>query len=296
MTSKKYIYILSGILCCSLILLLVIFGIEKENKRIKEIANEEEKLKKVYTNKNKEIENDVDSKIAEELFGQSEEERVVKVSSYILNEFHSYINRKEYKKAYSMLDEKYREDFNYTLEEFKLEYSKRKIEKYLMGDLATYGIDRDISFNYYIITKQGFINKNLTIFRKDNNITLANEIITNISEMNTSVENENIELLIKRKYKVDGKVAYLVEIMNNKDESLIINNTKEGIYSLYEGRKIGHKLLNKNIEYYDMDYMINPDEKEEYLIKFQTENDIDNIWLENKDGKKIELNFLKNRI
>lgn len=293
---KKAIIVLSMVVCISLIALLCSIGYEKDMQKIKTAKDQETKIEDIYYEKARElgVENNVTllkslDRSFKKVIGQ---DRVTKLASGILSEFNYLINTQQLEKAYSMLDDGYKEDFGITYEIFSARYSGEKIDKYVISSIENMSLGGIISVKYFILTENGYIKKNISIMEtKEGKYALTLNGLTERTTMMKEHAAEGIKVDVVERYKVGDNVAYKMIIENTSSIDIEIKNVPNGFYGVNQGQKYSHTLLNSITPYFIDNYIVRQGEKKEFIIEFNSLYYLEKIGFELENGKIVEVNL-----
>lgn len=136
------------------------------------------------------------------------------------------INSDNYEKIYSLFNKQYIEDFNYTLDKFKAKYN---YDGDVFGEITNVYNHPFATVVTIKFTEQntGYIDiEDFSIF---NDGTITDTYISNMADINSEKEIDNVTYTVKDKYNTKLGCIYRIDIMNKSDMLLDIQDflTKE---------------------------------------------------------------------
>jgi len=280
MDRKKIIALV--IILSGLFLVMLGYGLKKDLKKIEE--NEKKvSVKSAFEDTKKEMNiSKSDNRI------QSNNAIREKVITKYISEFIYHINKKEFEKAFDMLDKEYIEDFNITLETFKKSYDFKK-EKYIkFKNIETSYLDRNIA-KTYIMDQDGknFIRKYFTVINNYNErYSFVDRGIKNKIKINLQKKIKNIlKATLHKEYEISQGFVYIITLENISDTEVELSSNSWSFYTIENSIKKNYISLG----YYSDKKKIMPGEKIRYTILFSTEGSIRNLYITLEDGREIQI-------
>lgn len=178
------------------------------------------------------------------------------LANKVMADFFTYINKKDYDKAYLMFDEAYRKDFELTNELFKVRYDFEEEKIFTVKKLYKTDEDRIVADVVIENSKNGEVKgateRSYTIYKLgEGKYTLAD--LPLISEYNQELSKDikpNVKATLTKTYKtIKGTIA-IVKINNNTGNYLNIRHAEWGFYAEQDGNGYTHRLINNTIDNY----------------------------------------------
>ncbi len=214
------------------------------------------------------------------LTGTSVSEEITKQNTDYIKEFIEYCNRKEYQKAYNLLSEDCKKEYNGNINNFVNQYCSK-----IFQESKTYNLELWIAnagnYTYKIkyiddnllATGGANLNKNIedyiTIVKQENEIKLNINGFIGKRELNKTQKYKDVEIVISSKKIYKNYETYEITIKNYTDKTILVSDGKSS----------------KNICLVDQN-------KVEYAA-FLDEIPLENLEIPSKYGRKMTIKFNK---
>lgn len=263
-----------------LLLLLIPTGVKQKadknkrneiSKKVKEIKNEKSKTKTDVKTDDDEV-----------------------VVNKILSDFASAINKKDFDKAYIMIDESYKKDFDLTKDTFNDMYNFDNEKKLVIKNIYNHS-DRwivDLVFQDINAKDSAMVRKTFTISKKDSKFQDIGLIaVKNINE--NQIIRPNVILTLEKLYvQPNGSIA-IISISNKSKGYIALQDGRFAFYAKEGEDTYEHKLINNFTE----DYIITPGIPKKFIVQFKQIKNPDTIGIyfkgrdnsDKADGVKTDL-------